>query len=238
MRVDLHVHSHFSPDAISSPRAICRAALRRGLDGIALTDHGTTAGWEAMREAAGSAGLLFIPGEERTVVEGGRIVGEVLCLFLCEPVRACDLLGILSEVQQQGGLLVAAHPFDARRPALARSGLLAGGGGQLGVEVRNGRGYGGKANTRALAWARARRAPQTAGSDAHTPSEVGKVCVEAEAGTADELRQTILTRGVSISGRPSSPVYSLWSGMRKLTSRGFLSGSWASAPRARGCPAR
>ncbi|MBI4530304.1 MAG: PHP domain-containing protein, partial [Candidatus Latescibacteria bacterium] len=120
IKVDLHLHSFYSPDAISSPQAICAAAMRKGLNAIALTDHDTTTGWEAVREAAEQAGLLFIPGEERKVIVNGRVVGEVLCLFLREPVQSRDLAGIIGEVESQGGLVVAAHPFDRRRPALGR----------------------------------------------------------------------------------------------------------------------
>ena len=90
MKVDLHIHSSCSPDAINSPRAICRAAVRKGLDGIALTDHDTAAGWDAMAKAAERAGLLFIPGQERKVIVDGQTLGEVLCLFLRDPVQSRD----------------------------------------------------------------------------------------------------------------------------------------------------
>ena len=217
MKVDLHIHSCFSPDAINAPRAICRATLRRGLDGIALTDHDTIAGWEAMQKEATAAGILFIPGMERRVMVAGQVVGEVLCLFLCEPVQACDPAGILSEVQHQGGLVVAAHPFDRRRPALGRSPALAEFGEGIAIEVLNGRSYWRGAKSRAAASAAARGLPVTAGSDAHTSFEVGNAYVEApRARTAEELKQAILSRQVRICGRVSNPVFSLYSGMRKF----------------------
>ena len=216
MKFDLHLHSSFSPDAINSPEAICRAALRKGLDGIALTDHDTTAGWEAMREAAERAGLLFIRGEERKVIEAGKVVGEVLCLFLRAPVQSQNLPEILAEVEGQGGLVVAAHPFDYRRPALGRSCALDEYGGRIAVEVLNGRSYTGKGNREAATCAADYGLPRTAGSDAHTPFEVGNAFVEAEAGTVQDLKRAILSRQIQIHGQVSHPIFSLYSGLRKV----------------------
>lgn len=36
---DLHLHTSCSPDSTASPDDICRAAISRGLDAIAITDH-------------------------------------------------------------------------------------------------------------------------------------------------------------------------------------------------------
>lgn len=36
---DLHVHTSCSPDSTASPDEMCRAAMRRDLDAIAITDH-------------------------------------------------------------------------------------------------------------------------------------------------------------------------------------------------------
>jgi predicted metal-dependent phosphoesterase TrpH len=44
LRFDLHVHSNYSPDGHSSVEEILKAAKARGLDGVAFTDHDTTAG--------------------------------------------------------------------------------------------------------------------------------------------------------------------------------------------------
>lgn len=68
----------------------------------------------------------------------------------------------------------------------------------------------------AAACAAAHGLPETAGSDAHTPFEVGNACVEAEAGTLDNLKRAILSRQVQIHGQVSHPIFSLYSGLRKL----------------------
>jgi predicted metal-dependent phosphoesterase TrpH len=172
-----------------------------------------------MRRAAGEAGILFIPGEERKVIEAGKVVGEVLCLFLREPVQSHRLTEILAEVEKQGGIAVAAHPFDRRRPALGRSRDLAEYSGRIAVEALNGRSYTGLGNREAAACAAAHRLPVTAGSDAHTPFEVGNVCVEAEAETLDGLKRAILNRQARACGQVSHPIYALCSGLRKLDLR-------------------
>lgn len=216
MRADLHIHSHYSPDAIGTPAGICRAAVRKDLGALALTDHDTSAGWDAMAVATAQAGLLFIRGQERKVVENSRVSGEVLCLFIRDPIRSHDLAGIAAEVREQDGLLVAAHPFDRRRQAFDRLDERMGDCGTLAVEALNGRTYRADANKQASDYAAALALPVTAGSDAHTPSEVGNVYVEAEARTVEELKRAILNREVRVYGRASSPIYSMVSGMRKL----------------------
>ena len=49
MRFDLHVHSNFS-DGQDSVEAVLRAALRRGLFGLSITDHDTLRGSERARK--------------------------------------------------------------------------------------------------------------------------------------------------------------------------------------------
>ena len=45
MRFDLHVHSNCS-DGRDDVRTILRAAARRDLDGLSITDHDTLRGYE------------------------------------------------------------------------------------------------------------------------------------------------------------------------------------------------
>ena len=41
LRIDLHVHSFFSADGVSSPEDLITAARAAGLHGFAITDHNT-----------------------------------------------------------------------------------------------------------------------------------------------------------------------------------------------------
>ena len=44
MKFDLHVHSKYSSDGVLDPENIVRIARKRGLAGIAVTDHNTIRG--------------------------------------------------------------------------------------------------------------------------------------------------------------------------------------------------
>ena len=61
--IDLHLHSNES-DGTESPEQVVQAAADAGLGTIALTDHDTTAGWDAAGSAARRLGLTLIPGIE------------------------------------------------------------------------------------------------------------------------------------------------------------------------------
>jgi hypothetical protein len=62
MRIDLHTHSSVS-DGTETPAELMRTARAAGLDVVALTDHDTTDGWAAARDAR-PAGLTVVPGME------------------------------------------------------------------------------------------------------------------------------------------------------------------------------
>ncbi len=62
MRIDLHTHSSVS-DGTETPAELMRTARAAGLDVLALTDHDTTDGWAAARDAR-PAGLTVVPGME------------------------------------------------------------------------------------------------------------------------------------------------------------------------------
>ena len=72
-RVDLHLHSTAS-DGTESPAEVVREAARRGVGGISLTDHDTTAGLEEAALEAERAGIAFLTGAELSANEPGRSV--------------------------------------------------------------------------------------------------------------------------------------------------------------------
>src|SRR5690606_20932332 len=83
--VDLHTHSTHS-DGILSAQTLMSRAKSRGVDIIALTDHGTLSGVEEARLAATELGLTLIPGIELSSLwgkTGVHIVG--LGIDTCHP---------------------------------------------------------------------------------------------------------------------------------------------------------
>jgi predicted metal-dependent phosphoesterase TrpH len=68
--VDLHTHSTES-DGTNSIAENVHLAAERGLDGIAVTDHDTTAGYDEAAAAAEQAGIEWIPGIEFSAEHDG-----------------------------------------------------------------------------------------------------------------------------------------------------------------------
>jgi predicted metal-dependent phosphoesterase TrpH len=62
-RIDLHTHSNVS-DGTNTITQNVRLALERGLDGIAVTDHDTTAGYAEAEAATADTDLAWVPGIE------------------------------------------------------------------------------------------------------------------------------------------------------------------------------
>jgi PHP family Zn ribbon phosphoesterase len=78
-RADLHVHTVLSPCAEIEmlPPLIVQAALDKGIQMIAVTDHNATANIKAVQQAAEGTDLVVLPGMELQT----REEVHVLCLF-------------------------------------------------------------------------------------------------------------------------------------------------------------
>ena len=63
----------------------------------------------------------------------------------------------------------------------------------------------------ALEFAEKNNSMITAGSDAHTPFEVGNAYIEADVQTLDELKEALIQRKVRAVGRRSNPFLSFYS---------------------------
>jgi predicted metal-dependent phosphoesterase TrpH len=67
--IDLHAHSSVS-DGTERPAELVRAAAASGLDGVALTDHDSTAGWAEAAEAVRGLPMTLLPGLELSTRTG------------------------------------------------------------------------------------------------------------------------------------------------------------------------
>ncbi len=172
LRIDMHVHTCYSPDSDLSLEMLMEACWRKGLDGVAITDHNTIAGALRLRQMAP---FLVIVGEE---IETTR--GEILGLFLEEAIP--PELGpqdAIAAVRAQGGLVGVSHPLDRlRRSAMGQASLLEIIEGIDFLEGFNSRVTFPSDNRRAQELALTRGLPITAGSDAHTAYELGRAYVE------------------------------------------------------------
>ncbi|MEM2339858.1 MAG: PHP domain-containing protein [Candidatus Bathyarchaeia archaeon] len=212
MRLDMHVHTQFSKDSNIDPRHIGRILAEAGMDGAAITDHGSL---EGFKRAEGREGILLIPG-----LEVETEVGELLALFIEEPVDARDPWEAADLIRAQGGLVVLPHPFDRfrrsrLRPERFRPEDLR----ELvdAVEVLNSRCLMPSANLSAAKLASALGKPGTAGSDAHSAREVGRAYLTFErAEDPDELRKALLKGEAKPEGGLSGPLVHISSVMARM----------------------
>ncbi|MBJ7258652.1 MAG: PHP domain-containing protein [Chthoniobacterales bacterium] len=183
LRIDLHVHSFFSMDGVSSPEDLIAAARAAGLNGFAITDHNTCDAVDymiergLMREDGRPVdGFLVIPGVEVTTADGHLLsIGCRLPSSLkgMSPIEVCHL------AHRAGGICVAPHPYDLFRAGIRESVLDT-----LpldGLEVFNAATTLKRHNRKAYQYAEKRGLPMTAGSDAHHAAAVGVACTILEA---------------------------------------------------------
>jgi len=182
LRIDLHVHSFFSADGISSPEDLIGAARAAGLNGFAITDHNTCDAVDYMvsrglMRADGQPvdGMLVIPGIEVTTADG-----HLLCLGCVLPssLKGMPSAEVCRLAQEAGGLAVAPHPYDLFRAGIRESVLDT-----LpldGLEVFNAATTLKRHNRKAYEYAQRRGLPMTAGSDAHHAGAVGVACTIVE----------------------------------------------------------
>jgi len=173
-KIDLHTHSFFSGDGVSSPEDMVTAAREKGLHGFAITDHNTCEAVTYFLEKGfmredGSAvdNFLIIPGVEVTTAEGHLLcIGATLPYLKGRPAReVCDL------IHERGGLAIPPHPYDLFRAGIRFSTLE-----KLpvdAIEVFNAATTLRRYNRYAFKYAQLRGLPMTAASDAHHEAAIG-----------------------------------------------------------------
>jgi predicted metal-dependent phosphoesterase TrpH len=218
LRFDLHVHTDYSKDGTSSVENVLRAAAARGLDGIAITDHDTTAGARHALEIVKNVapGLLVIPGEEVATRSGHLIV-----LGITQDIPGgMSVEDTIKEARKLGGIVVVPHPYN--RP---RHGMRIPEGADA-AEVYNSRHILGIHNRKATKKARELGLPGVAGSDAHHDSMVGNAITLINANkNIKEVLEAIKQGKTSIDVK-KTPVYlyalQISSGWAKRLSSTFI----------------
>ncbi len=110
-RGDLQSHTHHS-DARGSLDDLRSAALARGLDFLAVTDHNTVS-HHAPIAALGDDELLWVPGTEVTTYRGHANVWGVAGWVDFRIRSDADLVALVRHVHERGGLLSVNHPKTA-----------------------------------------------------------------------------------------------------------------------------
>jgi len=190
LRVDLHLHSHYSHDGRSSLQQLIDRAHECGLDRLALTDHNT---FDGAHEFLRLAPELAIAGEEVKTLEG-----EVIGLFITarvapflRPEQAMDL------IHGMGGLTYVPHPLDRNRSHFRMDRLV-----QLAGRIDIIETYNpwcdAAANRAAARLAEDLGKVTATGSDSHSAEELGRSWMEMEeyGGTDDFLEKLRTARHV------------------------------------------
>ncbi len=161
MRLDLHVHSKYSPDAIIEPRQLAKKAKELGIV-PAITDHNTFAAhrdYEAL-------GIDFIPGEEIRTREG-----DLIGLYLNEVIpKNTPFLDAIDKIKEHGGISIVPHMYDSSRSVVNAPELA---GKADAIEVFNARCQLKWQNEKALEFAEKYGKLHSVGGDSHFLFEFG-----------------------------------------------------------------
>lgn len=169
MRADLHLHTEFSNDSLVDLESLIKVGAKRRLGCVAVTDHNTTAG--AMKLQQMNPPFQVIVGEEISTKDG-----EIIALFLQEEiVPGLGVMETLDLIRAQEALAMLPHPCDRLRHHVIIPDMIFEVTSAIDlVEGFNGRTVFGKA----VSLGRSYGKPLTAGSDAHTPWEIGNCGME------------------------------------------------------------
>jgi len=108
MRIDLHIHTRpRSSCSAIDPSALLEEARRAGLDGICLTEHQNRWSPAELEEFMGASGIRVFQGNEITTNQG-----DILVFGYDRDVKGVvPIQELRKEVEEVGGLMIAAHPF-------------------------------------------------------------------------------------------------------------------------------
>jgi len=198
MKFDLHIHSNYS-DGHADVKEIIKAAKRRGLDGIAITDHDTMRGIPVARKYIRDRklDLILIPGVEVTTSEGHLLVLGVDKA----PEKKLSPEETIETAHDLGGIADVPHPYHPFRHAIGRIPDADA------VEVYNSKHLFGLANGRAKFEAKRRGMSMVAGSDSHFADTVGLGVTEIEAEDMDGVLEAIRAGRTKILGRRTPPQF-------------------------------
>lgn len=167
-KVELHSHTIYSRDCLTSLETVLANCQRKGIDRLAVTDHNTAEG--ALMLAKHAPDFVIVAEEIMTTQ------GELLGYFLKESIPAgLTPQETIRRLRDQGAVISVAHPYDRlRKGAWKEAELLAIIDQVDALETFNSRCLYAEDNAKALALADKFGKLHTVGSDAHTPYEFGR----------------------------------------------------------------
>lgn len=199
LRADLHIHTRYSMDCNTPLDKIISRCHETGINCVAIADHGTAEGALKMQRLAP---FPVIVAEEILTPHG-----EIMGMFLQETIPSgLSVEESISRIKAQDGLVCIPHPFDRMRHSGLDGNILETIADQIDIiEVFNSRSLTHQPSAKSQLFAEKYGIAQSAGSDAHLVSEIGKACVEMpEFNGRDDFLQA-LARG-RICGQRTNPI--------------------------------
>lgn len=126
LRVDLHVHTPISTcyaDKTVKIEQLVGAAVKAGLDAVAVTDHHAVRGAIELREVSKGTRLSVMPGIEITLKDGHFLALFDVDAGASELVSFLDWLGIPTDKQGDGHFAVAHDVESVLRQVDDRGGI-------------------------------------------------------------------------------------------------------------------
>lgn len=201
MKADLHIHTNFSPDGISSPQAIVNAAIEKGIQCICITDHGQIQGAIRAMKYGFDKNILVIPGIE-VLSQSGDILGINVKKVIPDGLTSQETI---EEIRKQKGIVIIPHPFNwpaGNFIGSEREFFLVDA-----IEIFNATVFG-FTNKRAVNFCQKNGLAFSAGSDAHLAKFVGRGYLEipknilSEKELSEELRNK--------TGKIQGKILNLW----------------------------
>jgi len=190
LKIDFHVHTCYSRDSSITLKEVVAYSKKRGLDGVAITDHNTVKGALKLK----THDIIVVPG-----IEVSTLNGHLLGINVTTPIPAkLSIEETIQRIHDAGGIAVAPHPtaFYKSPPSRSVSSYDA-------VEVMNAS----SVPFSVLTYFDKRFAdslglPQTGGSDSHYAPEIGSAYTVVEADPdVDEIVDAIKRGAVVPQGR-------------------------------------
>lgn len=198
MLAELHCHSIYSTgtkilsEGADYPKDIIKQAKRLGIGVLAITDHDNMEAFPKAKPYAKKAGITLIPAAEITTHDG-----HMLALGISEPIKPkLSVEESIYQVHKQGGLTIAAHPFEHRRYGMGEKAAKCDA-----IEIFNALCLDRTPNLHSSAFAKKLGKPMTAGSDAHWIKMMGHGLNEIDCSSVDSCLKAIRKGNVKTRGK-------------------------------------
>ncbi|MFH1031691.1 MAG: PHP domain-containing protein [Chloroflexota bacterium] len=211
LKADFHIHTKYSMDCEMPLETIINRCKETGINCIAIADHGNIDGAMELQKMAP---FKVIIAEEILTP-----YGEIMGMFLKEGIPSnITVEEAISRIKAQDALVCLPHPFDKLRGIRLENHKLDNIANQIDViEVFNARSPLPQDAAKAQAFARKYNIPETIGSDAHTPNEIGNTYIEILKFDGKDDFLQVLKQG-KVHKRISNPLVHLsstWAKMKK-----------------------